>query len=223
MNAKEKTGQSPQGFQMEFFKRGWRCFELHASQEVLLPVEETFAFFEDPRNLFSITPPWLDFRMRDPGRCAVFESAEFDYTIRWFGVRIPWRSRIEQYRPPHEFTDLQIKGPYRGWRHIHRFEPTDTGTRLCDTVCFELPLFSIPLFPGIIRPHLAAIFRFRAERIREWSEGRFDPEKAFRIAYCDEVGSDSRPGHHHGSSEKRWEKGRVGRPVVRGQGPGGAV
>jgi ligand-binding SRPBCC domain-containing protein len=97
-------------------------YRLKAS--IVLPVsrEAAFTLFEEPGNLFEITPDWLDFRMTKGERPPeVHEGAEFDYTIKWYGVTFGWRSRIVDYLPPEQFTDIQIAGPYREWVHRHTF------------------------------------------------------------------------------------------------------
>jgi ligand-binding SRPBCC domain-containing protein len=150
---------------------GRRRYRLAASQVLPLPPEHVFPFFEDPRNLFEITPDWLDFRMMDPGQSAVFEGAEFGYTIRWLGIRIRWRSRITDYRPPNRFADIQLIGPYRSWHHVHTFERVPQGTLMRDEVTYELPFGAGLLHPWVIRPQLRAIFTYRARRVAEWSGG----------------------------------------------------
>ena len=136
-----------------------------------MPPELVFPFFEDPRNLYEITPDWLDFRMSDPDQAAAFERAEFGYTIRWLGIRIRWRSRITDYRPPERFTDIQLIGPYRSWHHLHTFERIPEGTLMKDEVTYELPFGAGLLHSVVIAPQLRAIFLFRARRVAEWSAG----------------------------------------------------
>jgi len=161
----------PPSFRIETGKTGPLTYRLFTSQ--ILPIEQAtaFTFFEDPRNLFGITPPWLDFRMKDPKRAGVFENAEFDYTIRWLGFRMRWRSRIIDYLPPKRFTDIQIIGPYRSWTHTHVLSPVSEGTLMKDEVVYRLPFYAIFLHP-LIRRQLKNIFIYRAVRISEWALGR---------------------------------------------------
>jgi ligand-binding SRPBCC domain-containing protein len=132
---------------------------------------EAFSFFQDPKNLAAITPPWLDFRII--GECGgrVCRGAEYDYTIRWFGLTIPWRTRIVDYTPGVSFTDSQVRGPYRSWVHRHTFEEKPKGTRMEDRVDFTLPLAALPL-SSVIRGQLGEIFSYRERRITDWVEGR---------------------------------------------------
>ena len=44
-------------------RRGLKDYTLCTSQIVALSPAEVFSFFEDPRNLAAITPPWLEFRI----------------------------------------------------------------------------------------------------------------------------------------------------------------
>ena len=150
---------------------GGAMFMLKTEQYYPLNREKAFSFFEDPRNLFSITPGWLDFRLLStPDTLIVTEGAEFDYYIRWLGIKMLWRSRIVDYRPPDEFTDIQIQGPYRSWRHIHRFEPAQGGTLMTDEVCYRLPFSAVGhlLHTLLIRRQLMDIFHYRTAKILEW-------------------------------------------------------
>ena len=161
----------PLSFRIETRKTGLLTYRLFTTQTI--PVERTtaFTFFEDPRNLFGITPPWLDFRMKDPERAEVFENAEFDYTIRWLGFRMRWRSRIVGYVPPERFTDVQIVGPYRSWTHRHSLSAAAQGTLMEDEVLYRLPLYAVFLHPLILR-QLRDIFIHRAVKIEEWAFGQ---------------------------------------------------
>ena len=146
-------------------------FMLRTAQRLPLDREKSFSFFEDPRNLFSITPDWLDFRLLStPEALRVTEDAEFDYHIRWLGIPMPWRSRIVDYRPPEEFTDIQIQGPYRSWRHLHRFESVEGGTLMTDEVIYHMPFSSLGTLVHalLIKRQLLDIFRYRAAKICEW-------------------------------------------------------
>jgi ligand-binding SRPBCC domain-containing protein len=164
----------PPTFTLQFDRIDRATRRLSASQVLPLPRRETFLFFEDPRNLFDITPGWLRFVMKDKNsKTAVFEGAEFDYTIRWLGIPMPWKSRITRYKPPEQFTDMQLVGPYRSWSHLHTFEETDKGTLMRDTVTYRLPFGPLGgvVHAIAVRRQLEDIFRYRAMRIDEWARG----------------------------------------------------
>jgi hypothetical protein len=163
-------------FTLNIRSLGRFTYELAASQVLPLPREQAFTFFEDPRNLFDITPDWLRFVMKDRATMtAMFENAEFDYTIRWLGMTIPWRSRIIDHHPPERFTDIQIAGPYRSWSHRHAFESVPEGTLMRDIVIYQLPFGPVGGIAHalMVRRQLKDIFRYRAQRIDEWARGAF--------------------------------------------------
>lgn len=164
----------PPTFTLDFERPDRSTHGLRASQVLPLSRKEAFAFFEDPRNLFDITPDWLSFVMKDKSsKAEMFEGAEFDYTIRWFGIPMPWKSRIIGYKPTEQFTDVQLVGPYRSWIHLHTFEETDGGTLMRDTVTYRLPFGPLGdvVHAIAVRKQLEDIFRYRAVRIDEWARG----------------------------------------------------
>ena len=102
---------------------------------------------------------------------------EFKYTIKWLGLRIPWRSRIVDYHPPLEFTDIQVAGPYLKWVHVHTFRPAseEEKTLMKDNVDYRLPLGLAGRLAHvwIVERQLRDIFSYRASRINEWAQGNF--------------------------------------------------
>ncbi|MBO1269322.1 SRPBCC family protein [Arthrobacter cavernae] len=56
-----------------------------------------------------------------------------------FGVPIRMTSRITQMDAPSSFTDEQLSGPFRYFRHTHEFLPDGGGTLMIDRVAFAAP------------------------------------------------------------------------------------
>lgn len=168
----------PETFTLVFARIHTNTYQIRTSQIIRLPKEQAFTFFENPRNLSEITPDWLDFTMLDFDIGAqVFEGAEYNYTIKWLPWlgKTKWKSRIIQYRPPETFTDIQVKGPYSYWEHLHTFEAISEGTRMRDIVTYRLPFGPVGQLAHhiLIKSQLEDIFSFRAVRISEWSSGNF--------------------------------------------------
>ncbi|HWA99373.1 MAG TPA: SRPBCC family protein, partial [Pirellulales bacterium] len=86
--------------------------------------------------------------------------------FRVHGIPLRWRSRIENFEPPFQFVDVQVRGPYRRWRHEHRFEPVDGGTRCIDLVDYEVPGGRL-VHALFVRRDLMKIFAFRQQKLRE--------------------------------------------------------
>lgn len=133
--------------------------ELHAETWVPAPVEEAFAFFADARNLERLTPIWLKFEIVTSAPIVMREGTIIDYRLRLYGVPVPWQTRIEVWEPGVRFVDVQVVGPYRWWRHEHRFEASGNGTRVIDHVEY-LPR-ARALSGRIVRRDVERIFAFR--------------------------------------------------------------
>ena len=56
-----------------------------------------------------------------------------------FGVPIRMTSRITQMSPPDSFVDEQVRGPFRSFRHEHRFVAEGDGTVMTDHVKLSAP------------------------------------------------------------------------------------
>jgi len=143
-----------------------RVRTLERRQRVPTMPEGTFEFFADPRNLEAITPPWLRFRIVSAPARLERESL-LTYRLRLFGFPIRWHTRIAEWLPPHAFTDVQLKGPYRLWEHTHRLTPVGEGTEIHDHVRYRLPLEPISSLVSSVTVErwLDAIFDYRAEQI----------------------------------------------------------
>ena len=140
-------------------------YELTDHFIVRADVDATWRFFSDARNLPRITPPWLDFTVDTPGDVTLGQDALIEYTIRWLGVGLKWKTRIIDWTPPRQFIDLQIKGPYALWHHQHTYAPSDEGTVCTDRVIYKLPgwLIGRATHAAVVRKQLLEIFRYRRD------------------------------------------------------------
>ncbi len=139
--------------------------ELERTQVVPRGLEETFAFFAEPRNLEAITPPWLHFRiLAAPERLE--RGSLLRYRLRLYGVPVRWLTEIHVWSPPRSFADRQLRGPYLLWEHTHRFAPVAGGTEIYDHVRYVVP--GGRLGPRrLVRRLVEEIFDYRAVRLGE--------------------------------------------------------
>ncbi len=130
-------------------------------------LEETFAVFEDPYNLARITPPSLNFKVTSNERVQMRKGAEIEYTIRWLGLPMHWKTLILEYEPPFLFVDEQAKGPYSQWRHRYTFQSTPKGVLVGDHVEYALPFGPLGRLTHAlgVRRQLESIFRFRQQEL----------------------------------------------------------
>lgn len=153
-----------------------KTYRLQRTQLLRRPRHEVFAFFEDAANLALITPDFMGFEILTKPPIAMGAGTLIDYRIRLFGVPLPWRTEIVDYRPGERFVDQQLRGPYRLWRHTHTFEDAPGGTSMIDEVDYAIgfgPLGSVA-HRVFVRRTLARIFDYRAEAVAR----RFDGDVA---------------------------------------------
>ena len=102
------------------------------------PIDEVFQYFGDARNLETITPPWLNFRIVSDPSIALGAGSLIDYRLRIRGFPIRWRTEISAWDPPYRFIDQQLRGPYQKWVHTHQFVTRDGGTFCTDRVEYRM-------------------------------------------------------------------------------------
>jgi len=83
-----------------------------------------------------------------------------DESVTWrarhFGVPWTMTSRITSFDPPYTFTDEQVNGPFRSFRHVHIFEPLERPMGTARTIMLDDITFSAPLGPfGVVAEQLA--------------------------------------------------------------------
>jgi len=138
--------------------------------------ERVFAFHELPDALARLTPPWEQARVIQaapdlrPGSVAVIETKLFGL----FPAR--WVAEHTLYDPPRMFEDVQVRGPFRKWRHRHIVEPHASGALLRDEVEYEPPLGLLgrAAAPLLIERRLRRLFAYRHEVTRRWCEAGGD-------------------------------------------------
>jgi ligand-binding SRPBCC domain-containing protein len=128
---------------------------------------DVFPFFADARNLERLTPPALRFVILTPGPIEMRAGTVIDYRISLSGLPMRWRTLIEAFEPEDRFVDVQTRGPYKLWRHLHEFREVPGGTAIADRVEYELPfgVLGNVVHAAIVRRQLDGIFGYRRATI----------------------------------------------------------
>lgn len=97
-------------------------------------------------------------------------------TWRSTRFRIPVRmtSKITEFERPSRFVDEMQRGPFRRWRHVHRFERTPDGTLMVDEIDFASPLGPLGWLADVVfvRRYMTGLVGRQNEHIRGLAEGR---------------------------------------------------
>lgn len=142
-----------------------KTFTLRRSLWVPRPLEEVFSFFSNARNLERITPKWLNFRTVNRPE-AMVEGAHIKHKLKIRGIPLTWVSEITEWDPPYGFVDEQKKGPYRLWRHEHRFREERDGTVCEDVVQYAVPGGEL-VNRFLVAPDLKKLFDFRQDKLKK--------------------------------------------------------
>jgi ligand-binding SRPBCC domain-containing protein len=136
---------------------------LYREQLVPRPQDEVFGFFSEAANLELITPPWLGFNLLSAEPAVMRRETLIEYRLHLHRLPLRWVSRIALWEPQRAFVDVQVRGPYRVWRHRHEFEPLGDGTVVRDRVDYALPLGGLGELACVafVERDLARIFDFR--------------------------------------------------------------
>lgn len=124
-------------------------------------IADTFTFFSDPGNLPRLTPRVLGFRIVErPAR--IEQGSRFRYRVG----PVDWVAKIADWDPPAGFADVQVRGPYRVWRHRHELTEVAAGTEVRDFVEYRLrggPAARLlePLHSAFLR----TLFSYRSRRL----------------------------------------------------------
>jgi len=136
---------------------------LFAEQYLPIKKEDAFPFFSEAKNLEKITPPLLNFQVKAMSTPEIAAGTLIDYRLKIRGVPAGWRTLIEDWNPPHQFVDRQLKGPYKVWHHRHLFEGLGPGVLMRDIVRYKVPMGILgQLVAGsFVRGDVEKIFAYR--------------------------------------------------------------
>jgi ligand-binding SRPBCC domain-containing protein len=129
------------------------------------PIEKVWHFYTDAKHLEIITPKEIELKIISTTNQNIVQGQEIWVSGRIFQKirrRMKWHSRIT-FLKAHEYIDEMLSGPFKKWRHLHRFRDIDgKQTEIVDEVEFELPYGILGmLFEGYAYKQLQNIFEYR--------------------------------------------------------------
>lgn len=147
------------------------------------PLDEVWAFHSHYSGLEALTPDWMGLRVesvvgpdgeRDPDVLAAGSRVQSTIRPAGIGPAERWTSYIVARRESEDealFRDEMVRGPFPEWTHTHAFEAVGGGTRIHDSVTYELPGGPVGrAFGPLGRVGLEPMFRHRHRRTKELLE-----------------------------------------------------
>jgi ligand-binding SRPBCC domain-containing protein len=129
------------------------------------PIEKVWHFYTDVKHLEIITPKEIELKVISTTHQNIVQGQEMWVSGKIYekiGRRMKWHSKIT-FLKAHEYIDEMLSGPFKKWRHLHRFRAIDgKQTEIIDEVDFELPYGILgKLFEGYAYKQLQNIFEYR--------------------------------------------------------------
>ena len=145
-------------------------YHFHHEQTVPTSREEAWAFLSDPTNLQKLTPPKMKLTPVGDPPAEMTDGMLVSYSVRVpFLGKQTWTSEITGIIAEHSFVDVQVKGPYKSWRHHHIIEDDPVGIRFVDDIQYEMPfsIFGKIAHTLFARRQLVDLFKYRKEQIEQ--------------------------------------------------------
>jgi uncharacterized protein (TIGR01777 family) len=139
---------------------------MHLLRHTALPVPPTelFAWHMRTGAFSRLTPPWQTVRVVSAqpvanGSLTKLALKQGPFTLQWHALH-------SNVIPEREFTDTQAKGPFKSWKHTHRFlpGPTPQASTLEDDITFTFPVYVPPFARRTIEQDIERSFAFRHAR-----------------------------------------------------------
>ncbi len=138
------------------------------------PIQQVYAFHENPYNLLGISPAWLAAQIE---RASSTASAGDDFALsvglRGVPLKLHWVGFWQEVIPPRLLVDGAKKSPFTYWQHQHRFEAVDAvHTRMTDHVTYQFPGGWLGKFFGetLGRLQFRIMFFDRHRRTQRWMQ-----------------------------------------------------
>ncbi len=123
-------------------------------------IEKLFKFHLDTRNLRLISPRYLRANVIFMSHTPLQKGSVVKVKLNVFPfVNVNWEVLIEEFEDNKLIVDLQIKGPFKYWKHKHLFqEMFDKTVTMTDELTYDIGF-------GLIGKLIAPILNWQIKRI----------------------------------------------------------
>jgi ligand-binding SRPBCC domain-containing protein len=148
-----------------------KLYELKQTQFISTSIDEAWKFFSNPKNLDTITPDFLKFKITSDTEGKMYEGQIITYDIEVLPyIHQTWVTEIKAVKHQKLFVDEQRFGPYKMWHHKHIFEEVKGGVKIMDIVHYVMPFGILGRIAHalFVRKRLHKIFTYRYNWLEEF-------------------------------------------------------
>ena len=128
------------------------------------PAAEVFAWHEKPGSFARLAPPWQKLEVLSASG-GIRDGARVSLRTKIGPVWVRWDVEHRDYIEGVQFRDVQLRGPFAHWEHLHRVEPVEGGRAcvLTDAITYKLPFGVLGGVVGgaFARRELERLFNYR--------------------------------------------------------------
>ncbi|MEK9603890.1 MAG: SRPBCC family protein [Flavobacteriaceae bacterium] len=145
-----------------------KLYRLQVKQNLPISMEKAWEFLSDPKNLKTITPDYMGFKIIDGDDKMMYPGQIIKYIVTpVLGIPTQWVTEITHVKEGAYFVDEQRFGPYALWHHKHFIRPIKNGVEMEDIIDYKIPLGILGqmVHPIIVKPKLREIFDYRRKKL----------------------------------------------------------
>ena len=141
-----------------------KIYRLETVQNLPITKQKAWEFFSDPKNLKTITPDYMGFKILTGEADKMFAGQIIQYIVTpILKIPVKWVTEITHVKEGEYFVDEQRFGPYSLWHHKHFIKPIKNGVEMIDIVDYKIPFGFLGqlMHPILVKPKLNEIFEYR--------------------------------------------------------------
>ena len=141
-----------------------KIYRLETLQNLPITKQKAWEFFSDPKNLKTITPDYMGFKILTGEANKMFAGQIIQYIVTpILKIPVKWVTEITHVKEGEYFVDEQRFGPYSLWHHKHFIKPIKNGVEMIDIVDYKIPFGFLGqlMHPILVKPKLNEIFEYR--------------------------------------------------------------
>lgn len=130
---------------------------------IAAPAELLFAWHKNPAAFGRLEPPFQKVEVIEK-HGGIEDGATVTIALPSGPFKIIWKLAHKDYQEGRQFTDYQIKGPFKSWTHTHKFLPAENNQSILeDCIEYELPFGALSeiFFGGYFEDQFDRLFRYR--------------------------------------------------------------